>query len=248
MPPSVVPEPSGSARPLILFALTDTRVVDVVGGMLREQGHEVRQTADGPATRQALREREPQGVVLSLELPRCDPWQFLQDLRDQARAMPIVVVAPVYIEVDAARAYRSGADDYLTYGISREQGLPRVAARFRRLLPSSGASGPGAGAPGPAGPRGIVVDRATRVARANGTPLDLTPLEFDLLAAFVARPEQVLGQGWLLGEVWGESENADPRRVKYAVLRLRRKIAEATGGRTGIATVRGVGYRYHRID
>ncbi|MFF0425228.1 response regulator transcription factor [Streptomyces sp. NPDC004520] len=246
MSPSVVPERSRPARPLILFALTDTRVVDVVGGMLREQGHEVRQTVDGPATRQALREHEPQGVVLSLELPRCDPWGLLQDLRDRADVMPIVVVAPVYIEVDAARAYRSGADDYLTYGISREQGLPRVAARFRRLLPSSGA--PGDGAPGPAGPRGIVVDRATRVARADGTPLDLTPLEFDLLAAFVARPEQVLGHGWLLGEVWGENENADARRVKYAVLRLRRKIAEATGGRTGIATVRGVGYRYHRVD
>ncbi|MFB7513399.1 response regulator transcription factor [Streptomyces sp. NPDC056144] len=238
--------PGGHARPLILFALTDTRVVEEVGGMLRVRGYEVRQTVDGPSTRRALRERRPQGVMLSLELPRCDSWQLLRELRAQDCALRIVVTAPVYIEVDAARAYRNGADDYLTYALSREQGLPRVAARFRRLLPAS--SDGSAGPFGTVGQQRIVVDRPGRTARADGKPLDLTPLEFELLATLLSRPGQVFTHGQLLTRVWGENEYADPSRVKYTVLRLRRKIAEATGGRTGISTVRGVGYRYRPVE
>ncbi|MCZ0978470.1 response regulator [Streptomyces diastatochromogenes] len=151
MSPSVVPESSGPVRPLILFALTDARVVDVVGGMLREQGHEVRQTVDGPATRQALRERPgPQGVVLSLELPRCDPWEFLKELRDRARVMPIVVVAPCTSRSTRPAPTTRGGRLPDVRHLPRA-GLPRVAARFRRLLPVSGAPGtarpvrPGAG-------------------------------------------------------------------------------------------------------
>ncbi|MER8046349.1 response regulator transcription factor [Streptomyces sp. NPDC094032] len=250
MPFSATQEPGGPARPLILFAVTDARVLKELGGMLRELGYEVRQAADGPAVRRALRERAPQGVVLSLQLPGCDPWRLLAELRARDRVLPIVVGAPVYIEDDAARAYRLGADDYITFALSRAQGMPRVAARFRRLLLPGTApahEAPEAGGGTARGPR-ITVDRPTRTARADGTPLDLTPLEFDLLALLTARPEQVLSHGQLLRQVWGEDENADPRRVKYAILRLRRKIAAATGGRTGIGTVRGVGYRYHPTD
>ncbi|MEU8764512.1 response regulator transcription factor [Streptomyces sp. NPDC048659] len=245
--------PPPARRPLILFALTDPRVMAEVGGMLRVEGYEVVHAPDADATRRALRERAPQGLVLSTLLPGCDPWRLLVELRAGDRLLPIVMAAPVYIEDDATRAYRLGADDYITYALSRAQGMPRIAARFRRLLRPASRSGTGpAPAPGP-GPAGaapaapgqrIVVDPATRTARADGTTLDLTALEFDLLAAFVTRPERVLSRGQLLREVWGDDENADARRVKYAVLRLRHKIAEATGGRTGIATVRGVGYRY----
>ncbi|WP_282694578.1 response regulator transcription factor [Streptomyces sp. CC208A] len=232
-----------AARPLLLFALRDARVVDLVGGMLREQGHDVLHTTDGPATRRALRERRPQGVLLSLDLPRADPWRLLTELRAHDHGMPIVVTAPVHVEVDAARAYRLGADDYVTYALSREQGLPRLAARFRRLLPHPGTPSSAA----PAAER-VVIDRAAHTATVAGTALELSPLEFDLLAALAAHPEQVLGHGRLLREVWGEREDGDPSRVKYTVLRLRRKLAAATGGRTGISTVRGVGYRYRPAD
>ncbi|MFE0338096.1 response regulator transcription factor [Streptomyces sp. NPDC058955] len=231
-----------AARPLLLFALRDPRVVDVVGGMLREQGHDVLHTTDGPTTRRALRSRRPQGVLLSLDLPRSDPWQLLTELRAHDHGMPIVVTAPVYVEVDAARAYRLGADDYVTYALSREQGLPRLAARFRRLLPRPEApAGTGAA-------ERVMIDRAAHTATVAGRPLDLSPLEFDLLATLAARPEQVLSHAQLLREVWGAREDGDPGRVKYTVLRLRRKIAAATGGRSGISTVRGVGYRYHPVD
>ncbi|MFJ6423080.1 response regulator transcription factor [Streptomyces hydrogenans] len=231
-----------AARPLLLFALRDARVVDLVGGMLRDLGHDILHTTDGPATRRALRERRPQGVLLSLELPRCDPWQLLTELRAHDDRLPVVVTAPVYVEIEAARAYRLGADDYVTYSLSREQGFPRLAARFRRLLPRREAPS------GHAAPERVVVDRAGHTATVGGAPLDLSPLEFDLLATLAARPEQVLSHGQLLREVWGEREDGDPVRVKYTVLRLRRKIAAATGGRTGISTVRGIGYRYHPVD
>lgn len=246
MPFSAAREPDGPARPLILLAVTDARALDLLDGMLRERGFEVRQAGDGAAVRRALREHPPQGVVLSLLLPGCDPWRLLGELRAQARDLPVVVTSPVYVEDDAIRAYRLGADDYITYVLSTAQSLPRVAARFRRLLPRR-EDAPAGRADGRPGLR-ITVDRPSRIARADGTPLDLTPLEFDLLAVLTAHPERVLSHGQLLRQVWGEEEHADPGRVKYAVLRLRRKIAEATGGRTGIATVRGIGYRYRPGD
>ncbi|WP_415949358.1 winged helix-turn-helix domain-containing protein [Streptomyces sp. KLOTTS4A1] len=93
-----------------------------------------------------------------------------------------------------------------------------------------------------------MIDRAAHTATVAGRALDLSPLEFDLLAALAARPEQVLSHGQLLREVWGVYGDDAPGRVKYAVLRLRRKIAAATGGRTGISTVRGVAYRYRPVD
>ncbi|PWI18426.1 DNA-binding response regulator [Streptomyces sp. Act143] len=224
--------------PLVLIALHLDRPAEVIASMLREQGYRVERTADGAAAERALLELSPDALLLGVHLPDCDPWKLLGRVR-AVNDMPVLLFSAEYVADDAIRAYREGADDYLSYLTPSAEGFPRIVRRLTRRVPCA------AGAARAAAPQnGLQVDAATRAASADGVPLALTALEFDLLSTFAEHPGQALTYEQLLRLVWHDAADSGHARVKYAVLRLRRKIAAATGDTTWISTVRGVGYRY----
>ena len=138
-------------------------------------------------------------------------------------------------ELEKVRALRSGADDYVTKPFGLQEVVARVEALLRRRAPRK--------EPPRTYADGLVeIDFQGAEAKADGHTLELTPLEYRLLSAFVQHPNQVLSADQLLELAWGES-GFGRERVKIYVGYLRGKFREA-GVEAPIETIRGFGYRY----
>ena len=196
---------------------------------------EVIEASSGIEGLKALYRARPDLVVLDDEMPDLDGWQMVERIR-QLTDVPLLMLSMSDIELEKVRALRAGADDYVTKPFGREELLARSEALLRRRRS------------GDAAPRRyadllVEVDFAAAEARVGERALQLSPLEFRLLTAFVRNPNQVLSQDDLLDLAWGDRTLAR-ERVKIYVGYLRSKLRDAGGTGAAIETVRGFGYRY----
>jgi two-component system catabolic regulation response regulator CreB len=152
--------------------------------------------------------------------------------------MPIIVLSSRDAEADRVAALESGADDYVTKPFSPRE----IVARVRAVLRRSAAAPASTGSAGTQLPP-ITTDSRTRRAVAAGRALDLTRVEFDLLATLLGSPGRVFTRAELIDRVWGDGFRITDRTIDSHVKALRRKIAEAGAEPSWIETVRGVGYR-----
>ena len=190
----------------------------------------------------AAAEREIAGadlVILDLMLPDGSGFEVLGAARRSPNAPPVIVLSSRDGEADRVAALESGADDYVTKPFSPREIVARVRAVLRRASKAAPAASAPNGAPGV--PR--AADHATRRATVNGKPLDLTRVEFDLLACMLAAPGRVFTRAQLIDKVWGDGFAITDRTIDSHVKGLRKKVAEAGGDAWLIETVRGVGYR-----
>jgi DNA-binding response OmpR family regulator len=220
----------------VLVADDDRDVRELVRTLLERAGHEVVEAADGRECLRALYERRPELVVLDVSMPALDGWRALERIREVAD-VPVLMLTARGDELDRVRGLRAGADDYVSKPFGRQELLARVDALLRR-------------AASPAEVREaysddlIEIDFAQHLVTAGGRAVELTPLEFRLLAAFVQHPRQVLSHDQLRELAWGDSFAHSSDQVKLYVGYLRRKLRDATGAEPPIETVRGFGYRY----
>jgi two-component system response regulator MtrA len=136
--------------------------------------------------------------------------------------------------IDVVVGLESGADDYVVKPFKPKELVARVRARLRRIdepAPESLQIGD------------LTIDVAGHSVRRDGTPIALTPLEFDLLVALARKPWQVFTREVLLEQVWGYRHAADTRLVNVHVQRLRSKIERDPERPDIVLTVRGVGYK-----
>jgi DNA-binding response OmpR family regulator len=140
-------------------------------------------------------------------------------------------------ELEKTRGLRAGADDYVTKPFGRQELLARIEALLRR---SGGRETSAAESYADAF---VKIDFAQREVTARGQSVELTPLEFKLLTAFVRNPNQVLSNEQLLVLVWGDSD-ASREQVKLYVGYLRRKLSPDAPEEAPIETRRGFGYAY----
>ena len=179
-------------------------------------------------------------VVLDLMLPDGSGFDLIRGWRAAAphRQMPIIVLSSRDAEADRVAALESGADDYVTKPFSPRE----IVARVRAVLRRSAASETSARAPARLAPP-LSTDARTRRAVAAGRALDLTRVEFDLLATLLDSPGRVFTRAELIDRVWGDGFRITDRTIDSHVKALRKKIAEAGAEPSWIETVRGVGYR-----
>jgi len=196
---------------------------------------EVIEAANGIEGLKALYRARPDLVVLDNEVPDLDGWQMVERIR-QLTDVPLLMLSVSDIEREKVRALRAGADDYVTKPFGREELLARSEALLRRRRAADGAARRYADSL-------LEVDFAAAEARVGERPLQLSPLEFRLLTAFVRNPNRVLSQDDLLDLAWGDRTLARDR-VKIYVGYLRSKLRAAGGSAAAIETVRGFGYRY----
>jgi len=173
-------------------------------------------------------------VILDLVLPDGNGLDLLRELRaEEGEHLPVIILTSRDAEVDRVVGLELGADDYVTKPFSAREVVARVKAVLRRT----------AGTPvDEAAPAGLTIDIGKRRAAFEGTELNLTKTEFDLLAALAARPGQVFERATLLDRVWGDGVVVSDRTVDAHVKSLRQKLRDA-GADDLIETVRGVGYR-----
>jgi DNA-binding response OmpR family regulator len=176
-------------------------------------------------------------VLLDLMLPDGSGFDFISQVRHDGSPVPIIVLSSRDAEADRVAALETGADDYVTKPFSPREIVARVRAVLRRL----------SAAPGPSGAARralpLRVDPSTRRAHLHEAPLELTRVEFDLLATLLDSPGRVFTRSELIDRVWGDGYAITDRTIDSHVKSLRRKVADAGGDAGILETVRGVGYR-----
>ena len=181
-------------------------------------------------------------ILLDLMLPDGSGFDLIHQARRSGGHRAIIVLSSRDDEADRVAALETGADDYVTKPFSPREMVARVRAVLRRVRPETGAPPP---SPRPEPPAAVPlqVDELTRRACFENRVLDLTRVEFDLLACLVADPGRVFTRSQLIDKVWGDGFAITDRTVDSHVKGLRKKVVEAGGDPNLIETVRGVGYR-----
>jgi DNA-binding response OmpR family regulator len=219
----------------VLVVEDEDDVRRLVRVLLERAGHAVTEAATGLQALHRMQVSQPDLIVLDVTMPELDGWQTLERIRDLSD-VPVLMLTARAGELDKVRGLRSGADDYVTKPFGRQELLARVDALLRRTS-------------GPPEMRAAYEDGAVRIdyvsreVTVERRAVQLTPLEFKLLSAFVNHPNETLGRERLLELVWGDTEGFGGDQVKLYVGYLRRKLGWDVAA-SPIETVRGFGYRY----
>ncbi len=181
-------------------------------------------------------------VVLDLRLPGVDGLEICRHLRSQEHYTPVLMLTARSTELDRIHGLDIGADDYLTKPFSVRELVARARAIFRRSDALSDSSQHVADF---IKIEDLVIDVTSRTVSNAGNEVSLTAKEFDLLVHFARHPGVVYTRAQLLDKVWGYGYDGYEHTVNSHINRLRAKIEPNPSSPTFIATVWGVGYRFH---
>jgi len=221
----------------ILVVDDDPGIRSVLRGYLEQAGYRVVEAATGEAALDALDDSAPDVVLLDVGLPDIDGLEVLRRIRERSQVLVLMVTARVE-EVDRLVGLGMGADDYIAKPFSPREVVARVGAFLRRARSVPAEDSPAVGA--------LHVDPRTREVVVEGTIVDLSALEFDLLAFLASRPGQVFTRNQILQHVWGGDWYGDERVVDVHIRSLRSHLGDDAASPRFIGTVRGVGYKLMR--
>ena len=217
----------------ILVVEDEDAIREVVALNLRLAGYEVTEAA---SAEQALAVFSPSAgfdvAVLDIMLPGMNGFSLCETIRRDSASIGIIMLSAKTLETDKIKGLSIGADDYMTKPFSVSELLARVEALVRRV----GRQGASSAAPEPDGRMvsGVfVLDQKSRVLYKNGTPIDLTQVEFQIMELFFANPGVALVREKILEGVWGENYLGDV------------KIEDEPSAPKHILTVWGYGYRWN---
>jgi two-component system phosphate regulon response regulator PhoB len=221
----------------VLVVDDERDITALVAYHLAKAGYRVTTAGTGIAALAAIAADAPDLVVLDLMLPGRSGYEVLGDIRrrEDTRDLGVIVLTARRDEADRIKGLAGGADDYLTKPFSPEELVLRVGAVLRRLRAPAAAAGPVLRA----GP--VTIDRAAHSVAVDGTPVDLTPIEYRLLLLLVERRGRVQSRPQLLETVWASQPDIQTRTVDMHVQRVRSKLGAAG---EWVETVRGFGYRF----
>jgi len=219
----------------VLVVDDDGDVRALVVELLTRSGYDVTEAPNGREALKLLFEQRPDLVLLDISMPELDGWATLDRIRELSD-VPVLMLSALGAELEKVRALRAGADDYVTKPFGRQELLARVESVLRRAPAAEVRDAYSDGL--------LEVDFSERRVRAGDQPVELTPLEFRLLTAFVDHPGQLLTHEQLLELAWGGERGTSRDQVKLYVGYLRRKLAVTGISPEAIETVRGYGYRY----
>lgn len=229
------------SAPHIAIVDDEPDITQLLGGYLRGQGFRVSELPSGHALMALLPIDTPDLVLLDLGLPDGDGLELCRKVRNRSSAYVLVVSGRGDVgrhtlddHSDRLSGFRMGADDFLLKPFSGRELVARVEALLRR--PRVEVAERGLRTLGD-----LEVDPVARTVRIAGEPVDLTRIEFDLVATFTADPGAVFTRQQLLDLVWGPGWFGDDHVVDVHVANLRKKI-DAPGAPGRVRTVRGVGY------
>ena len=212
---------------------------ELLATVLRRGGYEVVQAHDGDEGMHQFGAHRPDIVVLDVHLPGLNGWEVLARIRERSE-VPVLMLTALSDETSKVRGLNGGADDYLVKPTGAAELIARVGALLRRSRRVPGLD------PGNVYDDGLVhLDFDCRRVTVDSREIQLTPLEYRLLSAFVRHPGVVLSREDLLREVWHDETGGPSDHVKIYVGYLRRKLSEAVD-EDMIETVRGFGYRWLR--
>lgn len=203
---------------------------------LAAEGYQVVIADNGRTALFVARQEKPDLILLDIMMPEMGGYEFMQKHK-QERDTPIILLTAKLEESDKVLGLELGADDYITKPFSMRELVARIRAVLRRAekqaQPSEVLEA-----------HGLSLDKASRLVRLEGKPVDLTPSEFDLLATLMAWPGRAFSRGELLDRLQGTSFDGVERTIDVHIRNLRTKIEPEPSQPRYVETVFGVGYRF----
>jgi two-component system, OmpR family, response regulator MprA len=205
------------------------------------EGFDVDVASDGYQALTALRDHQPDIMVLDLMLPGVDGIDITRRIRaaesaDGTSRLPILMLTARDSIADRVAGLDAGADDYLVKPFDFDELVARVRALLRRAQPA-----PTTSANEILQFEDITLDLTSHILTRDGEQIEATPREFDLLELFMRHPNQVLTRSTLMQRVWGEDFFGESNVLEVVIGNLRRSL-EAGDRHRVIQTVRGIGY------
>jgi len=228
----------------ILIVEDEPEIAKLIQLTLEREGFSCHWCRDGLIALQEFRQQQPDVIILDLMLPGLDGLEVCARIRQKPGAKDpyILMLTARGEEIDRVIGLSTGADDYLVKPFSPAELVARVRALLRRSLRHSGQN---------LSHRTehftVDMDQHTATRNLNSDEpeaLDLTTLEFSLLATFISQPGRVWSRTQLIDKLWGDDFFGDERVVDTHVARLRKKIEPDPAKPTFVKTVIGVGYKF----
>lgn len=222
----------------ILVVDDEPQITRVLRRSLTSHGYDVRVAADGLAALQTFGDWPPELVVTDLSMPGTDGLQLCRNLRAISQ-VPIIVLSVRGEEKTKVQALDAGADDYVTKPFGMDELLARIRAALRRAAAAKTEEAAPVLEVGD-----FRVDLENRSVAVKGSPVYLTPKEYDLLVYLVSHPGKVLTHRTLLTSIWGGESAEQTEYLRVFVGQLRKKVEPDTAAPRYILTEPWIGYRF----
>jgi len=217
----------------ILIVEDDDLIAESIAMALEDEGHFYHITSTVDEGLSAVREGQYDAVVLDINLPDGDGFQFAKAIRRSQINTSVLVVSGRASVTDKVVALHSGADGYLTKPFDRQELIANLTAIIRRANGHSDnkiVTGP------------IIVDLSKHKVMVGENRLDLTSKEYRILELLSLRKGSTLGKSHFLSHLYGGIDEPESKIIDVFICKLRRKLIESTGGDNYIHTVWGQGY------
>ena len=226
----------------ILIVEDEKSISDIIKFNLEKEGYETLTAYDGEEGLSMALGDKPDLVLLDVMLPKMDGFAVCKKIRETS-LVPVIMVTAKEEEIDKVLGLELGADDYITKPFSMRELMARIKANIRRTDFADLAKDN----PSDVQEFGnLEIDMNRFEVRKNGTPLELTQREFELLKYLSVAEGRVFSREQLLEEVWGYEYYGDIRTVDVTVRRLREKLEDDSSDPKYIMTKRGIGYYFRR--
>jgi DNA-binding response OmpR family regulator len=220
----------------ILVVDDEKRILSLLKAYLEQQGFKVITAVNGQEAIYTARHEKPDLIILDVMMPEMDGYEFMRQHRKE-RETPIILLTAKVDEDDKVIGLELGADDYVTKPFSPRELTSRVRAVLRRTgqkLPQNEVIKLG----------GVTLDRDSHLVTLDEEIVDLTPSEFDLLAALMSSPGRTFTRLELLDQIQDTAFVGYARTIDVHIKNLRAKIEDNPRQPRYIETVYGVGYRF----
>lgn len=217
----------------ILVVDDESRMRKLVKDFLARQGYTVLEAADGmEAMDYFYADKDIALIILDVMMPKMDGWQVCREIRMHSK-VPIIMLTARSEERDELQGFDLGVDEYISKPFSPKILVARVEAILRRTQGSGNTDEISAG--------GIVVDKAAHTVMSDGSPVDLSFKEFELLTYFIENQGIALSREKILNNVWNYDYFGDARTIDTHVKKLRSKLGDKG---EYIKTIWGMGYKF----
>ena len=217
----------------ILVVDDESRMRKLVKDFLVRQGYTVLEAADGmEAMDYFYEDKDIALIILDVMMPKMDGWQVCREIRMHSK-VPIIMLTARSEERDELQGFDLGVDEYISKPFSPKILVARVEAILRRTQGSGNTDEISAG--------GIVVDKAAHTVMSDGSPVDLSFKEFELLTYFIENQGIALSREKILNNVWNYDYFGDDRTIDNHVKKLRSKLGDKG---EYIKTIWGMGYKF----
>ena len=229
----------------ILIIEDDTEVVEVIKGNIESLGFEHNWVDDGAKGVQEALENDYILAVVDVGLPSMDGFEICRRVREAKSKLPILILSARGEEVDRVLGLELGADDYLAKPFSARELRARIRALLRRSEMHEGIEG--------VDPHDediifqndeFMIDEGERKLVKSGEEIELTRMQFDMLAFLASNPKRVFTREQIVERVWGYNASGYEDNVTTFMRHLREKIEENPSKPKYLLTVRGVGYKF----